>query len=104
MLQYPSFIHPVALEIGSFKVHWYGLMYLFAFLLAGFLAVYRAKKKPSNWHGERITDQIADLIFFLALGVIVGGRLGSVFFYEFSDFVKNPVMLLQRIYSSMNKQ
>ena len=74
MLQYPSFIHPVALEIGSLKVHWYGLMYLFAFLLAGFLAVYRAKKKPSIWHGERITDQIADLIFFLALGVIIGGR------------------------------
>ena len=95
MLHYPSFLHPVAFKVGPLQVHWYGLMYLFAFVLVTLLAVYRAKNTATIWQGEQVVDRITDLIFYLALGVIVGGRLGSVFFYNLAEFTQNPLMLFE---------
>jgi phosphatidylglycerol---prolipoprotein diacylglyceryl transferase len=104
LLHYPNF-NPVAFQIGPVKisdyvigpllVHWYGIMYLLGFLLAWTLGVYRAKTKETIWSGDRVGDRFADFIFYAALGVIIGGRLGSVFFYNIHEFLKNPVMLFE---------
>lgn len=80
-------IDPVAIHLGPVKVHWYGLMYLIGFLGAWWLGVYRAKRPGSRWQ----PPEVADLIFYGALGVILGGRLGYVLFYNFSYYLHHPV-------------
>lgn len=90
MLYYPK-IDPIAFKLGSLKVHWYGLMYLFGFLAAYFLAVYRANKPNSGWRVE----QIGDLIFYAAIGVIVGGRIGYMMFYNLPEFLHNPLLFFR---------
>jgi phosphatidylglycerol:prolipoprotein diacylglycerol transferase len=87
---YPN-IDPVLVAIGPAKVHWYGLMYLVAFGLAYWLASIRARTANSGWKAE----EVGDLIFYGALGVVIGGRMGSVFFYHFGDFLQNPFMLFR---------
>ena len=88
MLTYPN-IDPVALALGPLKIHWYGLMYLIGFSGAWFLGRYRAKK--IGWK----VDQIDDLIFYAAMGVVLGGRIGYVLFYNFADFLNNPIILIK---------
>ncbi len=83
---YPA-INPVALDLGFIQVYWYGLMYLVAFLSAYMLANYRAKKSD-NWSSQ----QVEDLIFYGAIGVVVGGRLGYMLFYNLSNFISDPLM------------
>jgi len=91
MIQYPGFDN-VAFRIGPFgnlgtlKVHWYGIMYLVAFTAAWLLARYRAKKPGSTW---KMTD-VDDFMFFCMLGTILGGRLGYVLFYGLSFWAKDP--------------
>ena len=63
---YPS-INPIALDLGFVQIYWYGLMYLMAFLAAYLLANYRAKQL-SDWNSQ----QIEDMIFYGALGLILG--------------------------------
>ncbi|MFE8072749.1 prolipoprotein diacylglyceryl transferase [Marinobacteraceae bacterium S3BR75-40.1] len=90
MLQHPQF-DPVAIEIGPLQVHWYGLMYLVGFLGAWWLGNLRARKPWSPINQE----QMGDLIFYAALGVILGGRLGYVFFYGFERFLEDPLWLFE---------
>jgi len=90
MLIYPD-INPVALSIGPIKVHWYGLMYLLGFGLAWAVAHFRATKPWNNWSN----DEISDLIFYGAIGVIVGGRIGYVIFYHFDQFLQDPAWLFK---------
>ncbi|GAA3944610.1 prolipoprotein diacylglyceryl transferase [Litoribacillus peritrichatus] len=87
MIAYPS-IDPVALELGPLKVHWYGIMYLVGFAGAYWLLNLRAKKSGS-WTSE----QVSDLVFWGAMGVILGGRIGYVLFYNFSHFLSDPLSL-----------
>ena len=75
MLTYPA-IDPVAIAIGPLKIHWYGLMYLVAFATAWVLAVYRVRKPGSGW----TEAQVSDLLFYCAMGIILGGRVGYVLF------------------------
>lgn len=78
-------------EIGPLSIHWYGLMYLCAFLGAWGLGCYRASRP-----GACLTrGQVEDLIFYGAVGVVVGGRLGYVFFYNLDDFIEDPVWLFR---------
>ncbi|WP_413680509.1 prolipoprotein diacylglyceryl transferase [Psychrobacter sp. I-STPA6b] len=86
---HPQF-DPVALSLGPISVHWYGIMYLLAFATAYALALYRSHKRP-GWD----SDMVSDLVFFGALGVILGGRIGYVLFYQFDKFLQNPVYLFQ---------
>lgn len=90
MITYPT-ISPVALDLGFAQIHWYGLMYLLAFLSAWALGNYRAKQKKSGW----TKDEVSDVIFYGALGVILGGRIGYIIFYNFSVFLENPLIILR---------
>ena len=82
MLTYPH-INPIAVSIGPIfgigplRVHWYGIMYLIGFVAAWWLARYRSRQPGSTWSALDIDD----LIFYSAIGVIVGGRLGWCLFY-----------------------
>ena len=85
MLTYPQ-IDPVLLALGPLKVHWYGVMYLCAFGTALWLGVRRSRQANAPY----TADHVSDLIFYSALGAVLGGRLGYVFFYKFSDFLAAP--------------
>ena len=87
MLHYPHF-NPIAFTLGPLKVHWYGLMYLFGFSTAWLLALKYAKQSKGIWK----TEQVSDLIFYAALGVVLGGRLGYMLFYNFSALVAHPLV------------
>ncbi|KTC86947.1 prolipoprotein diacylglyceryl transferase [Legionella brunensis] len=90
MLIFPE-IDPVAFSIGPLKVHWYGLMYLFGFLSAWGLARWRAHHYHLDWTAE----QIGDLIFYAALGVIIGGRVGYMLFYNTELLFTKPWILFK---------
>lgn len=90
MIPYPE-IDPVALSIGPLKVYWYGIMYLFSFVGVWRLFLMRSKQP---WSSVK-ASQVEDLIFFGALGVILGGRFGYVFFYQFSRFLEDPIWLFK---------
>jgi len=85
MLVYPV-IDPVAFSLGPLKIHWYGIMYLLGFSSAWLLARWRA----SRYHLPWTAVQISDLIFYAALGVILGGRLGYMLFYNASQLLYSP--------------
>jgi len=88
MLIHPEF-DPIAISIGPLDIRWYGLMYLLAFVAGGLLAAYRARQPNSGWKVE----EISDLVFYCALGVILGGRLGYALFYNFAYYVDHPVQV-----------
>jgi len=90
MLRYPQ-IDPVAVAIGPLQVHWYGLMYLVGFVAAWWLGTRRAARPGSGWTAQ----QVSDLVFYSALGVIVGGRVGYTLFYNFSGFLNDPVSIIK---------
>ncbi|MEO8223199.1 MAG: prolipoprotein diacylglyceryl transferase [Gammaproteobacteria bacterium] len=90
MFLYPEF-DPVALRIGPLAVRWYGITYLVGFAAAWYLARRRALRP-----GSPITVlQVDDLIFYAALGVILGGRIGYMLFYGFDQVVANPLNLFR---------
>lgn len=82
---------PVAIAFGPLQVHWYGLMYLIGFVAAWWLGRQRVKQAWRNWTAE----QVDDLIFYAALGVILGGRIGYTLFYNFDSFVENPLWIFK---------
>ena len=90
MLIYPH-IDPVAIDFGVAKIHWYGLMYLFGFAGSWWLGVLRVARKDLGWK----KDEVADLIFYGAMGVILGGRVGYILFYNFTAFIQDPIIILQ---------
>ncbi len=90
MLRHPQF-DPVAISIGPLKVHWYGLTYLVGFVVGWWLGRIRARKPWSPITEE----QMGDLLFYIALGVIIGGRFGYVLFYNFDQFLADPLWLLR---------
>ncbi len=88
MLIYPE-IDPVAISLGPLQVHWYGLTYLVGFLAAWWLARYRADRIGLT------KDQVGDLLFYSAVGVILGGRLGYALFYHFDRVLADPLWLFK---------
>lgn len=95
MINYPD-INPVALQLGPMKVYWYGIMYLVGFAGAWLLGRYRAYKQ-GDWTGEQVTD----LMFFMVLGVVIGGRLGYFVFYNPQMLIEHPFELLQTWHGGM---
>lgn len=90
MLMYPD-IDPVAIALGPVAIHWYGLTYLFGFLAVWILGGLRARRPGSGWQPE----EISDMLFYGALGVIIGGRTGYMLFYQFDLLMKDPLALLR---------
>lgn len=88
MLMYPE-IEKIAFELGPLKVHWYGLMYILGFGLGWLLLRYRSVRSQGVWTDEHVSD----IVFFGALGVILGGRIGYVLFYNFDQFLIEPARI-----------
>lgn len=87
---YPE-IDPVVVDLGVLKIHWYGVMYLLGFAGAWWLARYRANQPESDWS----TEQVDDLIFYGALGVVIGGRVGSLIFYGHHSLLEDPFQVFR---------
>lgn len=85
MLAFPE-IDPVLIKIGPLAIRWYGLMYLLGFLAAWLLI----KKLAGRRHLPLDGDGASDLLFYGVIGVILGGRLGYVLFYNLPHFLKHP--------------
>ena len=92
MLIHPQF-DPVALSLGPIHIHWYGLSYLLAFSLFWLLALKRTRMQPFIQQGWQKTD-VEDLLFWGAMGVVLGGRLGYVLFYKPAYYWQNPLEIL----------
>ena len=92
MLMHPQF-DPVALSLGPVHIHWYGLTYLASFVLCFVLARHRAARAPFAPAGWTARD-VEDLLFWVVIGVVVGGRLGYVLFYKPGYYAANPLEAL----------
>lgn len=90
MLPYPQ-IDPVAIALGPLKIHWYGLMYLVGIGGAWLLASRRLKSFDPSWSKEKLSD----LVFWVAMGVILGGRLGYALFYDLSAYLADPLKIVR---------
>lgn len=90
MLTYPQ-IDPVALHLGPLKIHWYGLMYLIGFGGAWWLGQRRARRPGAILAPE----QIGDLIFYGAIGAVLGGRIGYILFYDLGNYLAHPLNMLK---------
>ena len=85
-------IDPVAVALGPLKIHWYGLMYLLGFGVAWWLG--RRRVRAGRLPG--VDDNgFGDLMFYAMLGVVLGGRIGYVLFYDFGTFLRDPLMLFR---------
>jgi len=90
MLNYPI-IDPVIFSIGPLQLRWYGLMYLL-----GFLAVYILGKRRCKYPWSPLSAaQIEDLVFYGALGAIIGGRIGYVLYFFYDYFLTDPMWLFR---------
>lgn len=90
MLVHPNF-DPVAIKLGPLAVHWYGLMYLLGFWGGWWLLVRRGRTSQPPMSEQTVSD----LVFYIVMGVILGGRLGYTVFYNFSGFLNDPLSLLR---------
>lgn len=90
MISYPA-IDPIIFSVGPLAVRWYGLMYVIGFAAAWWLARRRAARPDSTWQP---TD-VDDLIFFAAIGVILGGRLGWIAFYGGEQVMADPLTIIR---------
>ena len=95
-LTYPQ-LDPIALDLGFFQVHWYGLMYLIGLGAGWLIARYRAHHS-TLWDGEKVDD----LLFYIAFGVILGGRLGYVLFYNLPWYLDNPLEIFKVWHGGMS--
>ena len=92
MLVHPQF-DPIALQLGPVGIHWYGLMYVVAFMLFLWLGTLRTRQPQWAQAGWTARD-VEDLLFFGVIGVIIGGRLGYVLFYKPGYYAAHPLEAL----------
>ena len=90
MLVHPQF-DPIAIAIGPLAIRWYGLMYLVGFILFIVLGRVRAKRFPERGFTAQSLD---DLLFYGVLGVVLGGRLGQVLFYDPGYYFSHPLEIV----------
>lgn len=85
-------IDPIAIHLGPVSIHWYGLMYLLAFIVVSWLGTRRvnAGRLPGI-----SANAFGDLLFYGMLGVVLGGRIGYVLFYAFAELLKDPLMIVR---------
>lgn len=90
MIQYPQ-IDPVAVHLGPLAIRWYGLMYLLGISLGWWLLHRRCRDKEYGFSKE----EVSDLIFYVACGVVIGGRLGYVLFYDTALIWQAPLDIIK---------
>jgi phosphatidylglycerol:prolipoprotein diacylglycerol transferase len=90
VLQHPE-INPIAFSLGPLAVRWYGLMYLVGFATAYGLGRLRIARGGA---GRVTAATLDDLLFFVVLGVILGGRLGYVLFYKPGYYLQHPAEIV----------
>jgi phosphatidylglycerol:prolipoprotein diacylglycerol transferase len=84
-------LSPVALDLGIFELRWYSLAYL-AGIFVGYWYLLKLLKQPGAPMARRHAD---DLVFYAALGIILGGRMGYVLFYNLSYYLQHPLDILK---------
>lgn len=89
-LHYPD-IDPVIVSFGPLAVRWYGLAYLAAFVLCWWLGNRRADAAGSGWSRQ----EVSDVVFFGAVGAVLGGRIGYTLFYGFEQLARDPLFILR---------
>jgi phosphatidylglycerol:prolipoprotein diacylglycerol transferase len=90
MVPYPD-IDPVAIALGPLKIHWYGLTYIGGLAFAWWLA----RRRTAHAGAPLQRDQVDDLIFYAAIGIILGGRVGYAFFYGLDRLSADPLWLFR---------
>jgi len=90
MIEYPA-IDPVTFSIGGVRLHWYGVCFAIAFAAAWWLGRRRASQPSSTWTPALVDD----LVFYSAIGAIVGGRIGWIVFYGGEHFIDDPLMIFR---------
>ncbi|MCG8487048.1 MAG: prolipoprotein diacylglyceryl transferase [Chromatiales bacterium] len=88
MLTYPD-IDPVIVTLGSIDIYWYGVMYMIGFFGGWWLGRIRVGKPGIVWSAK----QVDDIVFYIVLGVVGGGRIGYLLFYDLQGFLANPLIL-----------
>ncbi len=96
MLVHPNF-DPVAIQIGPLAVQWYGLMYVFGFAGVYLAWAYRLKHQPQAVNSAWNLDLASDLLFYGALGAVLGGRLGYALFYKPAEYLADPLTIVTGI-------
>lgn len=84
-----NWINPVIFQIGPIGVHWYGVMYVITFILAYLFFHY-------SWLGKKVdltTTQKDSFLIYVILGIILGGRLGYILFYNLPYYLENPLKM-----------
>src|SRR5512133_3100356 len=85
-MQFPDF-DPVFLRVGPLEFRWYGLMYVIGFVSAYYVILRETRRR----NFPLTKDDVADLIFAVALGVVLGGRTGYVLFYNLAEYLAHPL-------------
>ncbi len=93
-LPFPE-IDPIAIQIGPVAVRWYGLAYAAGFFL-GWAYIMRLVARPALWGTtSRISSEaVDDLLTWIIVGVVIGGRLGHVLLYQPSVYLADPIRIL----------
>lgn len=89
-MHYPN-IDPIILSLGPVAIRWYGLAYLAAFGVCWWLGNRQTERRFPDWTHQ----QVSDVVFYGALGAVLGGRLGYALFYGFDSFLRDPMFLLR---------
>jgi phosphatidylglycerol:prolipoprotein diacylglycerol transferase len=82
-------INPVFLSIGPLQFRWYGLMYVLGFVATYFILQSEVRRKQL----PLTRDDVADLVFYGAMGVVLGGRLGYILFYDLGVYLADPLQI-----------
>jgi len=96
----PYLLDPIVFSLGSFSLRWYSLMYLVGLGVVYFLLVHRIEKKEINRVSNtepiskhKLRNNVLDFLLYAFAAALIGGRLGYIFFYNLSYYVKNPLAI-----------
>ncbi len=96
ILPFPA-IDPIAVSIGPLAIHWYGLAYVAGIMIGWWLAR-KMVTTPSLWRGNTppmTVAQLDDFLVWVSLGIVLGGRIGYILFYDFAAVVDDPLRALK---------
>jgi len=90
----PYLIDPTIFKFGIFSLGWYSLMYIVAFLVVYALLMYRLKRGEWDRREKYDGEMISDFLLAVFIGLLIGGRIGYVLFYNFQYYAANPMAII----------